>query len=90
MRGILHLDAITSKELTDAFSRWQPTLRRIGPEEVAEEVYAALRPGVIAKVDGGGYQRVRFTVRPKTVRCVFRPPLGLRQVAAVEAMPLLV
>jgi hypothetical protein len=42
---------------------------------------------VIAQVEGGGYQRVRFTVRPKTVRCVVQPLLGLQEVA-IEPMPL--
>jgi hypothetical protein len=90
VRGVGALGSITPEEFIEAFSRWQPTLRRIAPEEVTDEVYAAMRPGVIAKVDGGEYLRARFTVRPKIVRCVVRPPLGLWEVAAVEPMPLLV
>ena len=43
------------EEFTEAFARWGPRLRRIGPEEVAGVVFEAIRPGVIAKVDRGGY-----------------------------------
>ena len=50
MRGIVALGSITSEEFAEAFSRWQPTLRRIGPEEVAGVVFEAVRPGV----DRGG------------------------------------
>jgi hypothetical protein len=89
VRGVVNLDAITSEEFEEAFGRWGPDLRRIDPDEVAGAVLEAVRPGVIAEVDRGGYQRVRFTLRPKSVRVV-RPPPGLRQVVAVEAMPLLV
>ena len=89
VRGIVALGSITSGEFTEAFGRWEPSLRRIGPEEVAGVVFEAVRPGVVAAVDRGGYQTVRFTVRPKTVRCVVRPPLGLQPVVAIEPMPLL-
>ena len=87
MRGIVALGSITLEEFSEAFSRWQPTLRRIAPAEVADEVYAAMRPGIVAALDRGGYQTVRFTVRPKTVRCVVRPPLGLK--VAIHPMPVL-
>jgi hypothetical protein len=89
VRGIVSLDAVTLEEFAEAFGRWEPSLRRVGPEEVAGVVLEAIRPGVIAKVDGGGYLRARLTVRPKTVRCVVRPPLGLQEVA-IHPMPLLV
>ena len=89
VRGIVSLDAVAPKEFEHAFRRWEPTLRRIGPEEVADAVYEAVRPGVVAEVDGRGYQSGRFTVKPKTVRCVVRPPLRLGEVAVVEPMPLL-
>jgi len=89
VRGILDLGSITPEEFEEAFRRWQPTLRRLGPEEVAGAVLQAVRPGVIAEVNGDGYQSVRFTVRPKTVRRVVRQALGPRQVAIVEAMPIL-
>ena len=75
VRGIVSLDAVTREEFVEAFSRWQPTLRRTGPEEVACVVFEAVRPGVVAAVDRVGYQTIRFTVRPKTVRRVFRPPV---------------
>ena len=58
-------------------------------EEVVDVLYEAVRPSVIAELDGGGYQTIRFTVRPKSVRCVVRPPLGLQEVA-IHPMPLLV
>ena len=89
VRGIVSLDAVTLEEFAEAFSRWQPTLRRITEEELAEEVYTSVRPGVIADVEGGGYRSVRFTVRPKSVRYVVRPPPGLQEVA-IEPLPLLV
>jgi hypothetical protein len=87
--GIVALDAITPEEFIKGFARWEPMLRRLGPEEVAGAVLQAVRPGVIAPVDCGGYQSVRFTVRPKTVRRVVRQAVGPRQVAIVEAMPIL-
>jgi hypothetical protein len=37
------LDAITPEEFGAAFRRWQPTMRRIGPEEVADVVLEAVR-----------------------------------------------
>jgi hypothetical protein len=89
VRGVGALGSITPKEFASEFSRWHPILRRIGPEEVAGVVFEAVRPGVVAEVGAGGYQAVRFTVRPKTVRCVVRPPLGLQEVA-IQPMPLLV
>jgi hypothetical protein len=89
VRGIVALGSITPEEFTQVFSRWQPTLRRIGREEVAEVVLAAVRPDVIAEVDLGGYQTIRFTVSPKTVRRVFRPPIRSEPVALIEAMPVL-
>jgi hypothetical protein len=61
VRGVVCLGSITSEEFIQAFSRWQPTLRRIGEEEHADEVYAAVRPDVIAKVCG--YRSVRITIR---------------------------
>jgi hypothetical protein len=89
VRGIVSLDGVAPKEFEHAFGRWERTMRRIGPEELAEVIYGAVRPGVIAEVDGGGYQSIRLTVRPKTVRRVARPPLGLGEVAIIEPMPLL-
>ena len=61
LRGVVSLDAVTPDEFEEAFGRWEPSLRRIGPEEVADVVLKAVRPQVIAQVDGGGYQSVRFT-----------------------------
>src|SRR3954468_20124530 len=46
LRGVVNLDAITSEEFEEAFRRWGPDLRRIGPEEVAGVVFEAVRPGV--------------------------------------------
>jgi hypothetical protein len=67
VRGVVNLDAITSEEFTEAFARWEPSLRRIAGEELADEVYAVMRPGVIAEPTGRGYQSVRLTIRA-TVR----------------------
>ena len=89
IRGVVALDAITETEFTEAFAGWKPTLRRIEPEEVADVVLEAVRPAVIAQVDGGGHQGVRFTLRPKTVRRVARPLRGLGDVAIVDPMPLI-
>lgn len=87
IRGVVALDAIPPEEFGAAFRRWQPTMRRIGPEEVADVVLEAVRPDVIAC---GGYQSVRFTLRPKTVRHVARPRArGLGDVAIVDPMPLI-
>ncbi len=38
VRGVVNLDAITSEEFEEALGRWQPTLKRIGPERLADEV----------------------------------------------------
>jgi hypothetical protein len=90
LRGVVSLDAVAPKEFEDAFARREPSLRRIGPEEVADVVLEAVRPDVIAQVDGGGHQSVRFTLRPKTVRHVARPRArGLGDVAIVDPMPLI-
>jgi hypothetical protein len=43
IRGVVALDAITPEEFGAAFRRWQPTMRRIGPEEVADVVLEAVR-----------------------------------------------
>ena len=83
-RGIVALDAITPEEFSEAFRRWEPTLKRIGPEEVADVVFEAMRPDVIAKVDGAGYQSVRFTVTAKRRR---RGGSGVAQVALIKPMP---
>jgi hypothetical protein len=88
VRGIVALDAITSEEFSEAFERWQPGLRKIGWEEVADAVLEAVRHGVIAQVDGAGYQTVRFTVRPRAVRPVSKTPVR-RAALTVEPMPVL-
>ena len=89
VRGIVSLDAVTLEEFAEAFSRWRPSLRRIGSEEVAGVVVEAVRPGVVAAVDRGGYQTIRFTVRPKIVRRVIRAPVRPEPVALIPAMPVL-
>jgi hypothetical protein len=86
VRGIVALGSITPEEFEEAFGRWEPSLRRIAPEEVGGVVFEAVRPGVVAAVDRCGYQTIRFTVRPKTVRRVIRPP---SPVALIEGMPIL-
>ena len=85
MRGIVVLDSITSEEFEEAFQRWTPTLRRIGPEEVAGVVFEAVRPGVIAEVDWGGYQTIRLTILA-TVRA--RRPASPRMSTAPVIMPM--
>jgi hypothetical protein len=89
VRGVVALGSITLEEFSDAFGRWEPSLRRVGPEEVAGVVLEAIRPGVIAKVDGGGYLRARFTVRPNraTTTTRARPASARRKV--IEPMPIL-
>jgi hypothetical protein len=85
--GIVALDAITPEEFEEAFRRWEPMLRRLGPEEVADEVYGALRPGVIAETAGSGYQSVRLSIRA-TVRA--RRPASPRMRTAPEILPMAV
>jgi hypothetical protein len=89
VRGIVALGSITPEECNEAFGRWEPDLRRIGPEEVAGVVLEVVRPGVVAMVDKGGYQAIRFTMMPKTVRRVIRPPVRYEPVTLIEAMPVL-
>ena len=62
-------------------------MRRIAPEEVADEVYAALRPAVIAEVDGGGYQIVRLTIR--ATGKATRPSPRVLTAPIIMPMPLL-
>jgi|tagenome__1003787_1003787.scaffolds.fasta_scaffold19546896_1 hypothetical protein len=44
VRGIVALGSITSEEFEEAFRRWEPDLKRIAEEELANEVYAAMGP----------------------------------------------
>jgi hypothetical protein len=90
IRGVVALDAITKTEFNEAFGRSGPTLRRIGPEEIADEIYAAVRPGVVAEVDGGGYQSVRFTVKPKVRTSQARRVIRREYRAEIEPMPVIV
>ncbi|MDF2970552.1 MAG: hypothetical protein K0R61_1002 [Microvirga sp.] len=89
VRGVVALDAIMAEEFEEAFRRWPPTMRRIAPEELADEVYAAVRPGVIAEANGGGYQKVRFTVRPRAVQPAVKRPVHRAALTPVEPMPVL-
>jgi hypothetical protein len=89
IRGVVALDAITPEEFEEAFGRWEPSLRRIEPGGLADDVYAAVRPGVIAQVDGAGYQTVRFTVRPRAVRPVSKTPVRRAAHHSIEPMPVL-
>src|SRR3954469_15274183 len=81
VRGVVALDAITPEEFIEGFARWEPMLRRLGPEEVSGAVLQAVRPGVIAEVEGGGYRSVKCAVKSRTVRRVVRQPPGPPQVA---------
>jgi hypothetical protein len=89
VRGVVALDAITPEEFEEAFRRWQPTMRGIAQEEVADVVLEPVRPGVIAEVNGAGYQTVRFTVRPRAVRHVSKTPVRRAALTPVEPMPVL-
>jgi hypothetical protein len=90
LRGVVSLDAVTPDEFEEAFGRWEPSLRRIGPEEVADVVLEAARPDVIAHVDGGGYKRVRFTVKPKVRTSQARRVIRREYRAEIEPMPVIV
>ena len=69
IRGIASLNSITEAEFADTFARSPITLRRIEPHDLRAEVHAAIRPGMIASLDGPGrYQPIKFTLWPK--RCV--------------------
>jgi hypothetical protein len=69
--GILSLGAITPGEFEAAVGRrWPMTLRAIDPTKVREEIYAVIRPGMIADcgLTRGWYQPVKFAVWPKRQR----------------------
>jgi hypothetical protein len=90
VRGVVALDAVAPKEFEPAFRRWESTMRRIGPEQVADVVLEAVRPHVIAHVDGGGYRRVRFTVKPKARTSQARRVVRRECRAEMEPMPVIV
>ncbi len=70
VRGIASLGSITEGEFVGAFGwRWPTALRSIDHQELRNEVYFAMRPGIIAHPKPTGrYQSVRFVVAPRTHR----------------------
>ena len=96
MRGVASLDAVETGEFRDAFRRWPLTAKRASrPGDLDHAVYAAVEPGVVACADRqGGYQAVRFTLKPQTTAARPKPeePSAPRQVATsllIEPMPIL-
>jgi len=89
VRGIVALGSITPEEFSEAFARWEPRLRRIGPEELTDEVYAAMRPGVIAEAACGGYRSVRFRVKQKARTSRALPVIQRENVPEFAPMPVI-
>jgi hypothetical protein len=95
LRGVVSLDAITAEEFANAFRRWPVNLTSIEAEGLGTAIYAAIEPGVVASSTGrGGYQAVRFTLKPQmtTARLepVSRAPTEAATALVIEPMPVLV
>jgi len=94
VRGIVSLGAVTVEEFQAAVERrWPVTLRAIDPATVREEVYAVIRPGLIADFgsDRGRYQPLKFYLGPKRRAERKRPQTGACEASGwVEPMPVLV
>src|SRR4051812_5461986 len=68
VRGIVSLGAVTVEEFEAAVGRrWSVTLRDIDSTAVREEIYRAIRPGVIADfgLAQGRYQPIKLYVGPR-------------------------
>jgi hypothetical protein len=67
VRGIVSLGSVMEDEFIEAFGqRWPTILRAIAVEDVRNEVYFAIRPGLISdpETGEGRYQPVRLAVEP--------------------------
>jgi hypothetical protein len=95
VRGVVSLDAVTTDEFRDAFRRWPVTLTSVKAGDLDHAIYAAVEPGVVASADGqGGYQAVRFTLRPQTTTARPEPkeptaPSRVSTSLLIEPMPIL-
>ncbi len=83
MRGIVSLGSVLEDEFLIGFRRrWPITLRRVEVETVRNEIYFAMRPGII--FDTGPhhsrYQRVRMCMEPagklRLTRAATEEPCG--------------
>jgi hypothetical protein len=65
---VVTLDAITPEEFVKAFARWPASLTHVEADDLAKAVYEAIAPSVMAHSGGqGGYQAVKFTLKPQKV-----------------------
>ena len=67
VRGIVNLGSVLEDEFLRAFGRrWPTTFRTIEVQDVRNEVYLAMRPGIIfdAGPHHSRYQRVRLCIEP--------------------------
>src|SRR5215204_4523325 len=86
----------TRKAFRDAFRRWPLTLTSVKAGDLDQAVYAAVEPGVVARADGqGGYQAVRFTLKPQTTTARPKPeepsrPSRVATSLLIEPMPILI
>jgi hypothetical protein len=94
LRGIVSLDAVTTDEFRDAFRRWPLTLTSVKAGDLADAIYAAVEPGVVACADGqGGYRAVRFKLKPQTALPKPEEPTAPSRLATsllIEPMPILI
>jgi hypothetical protein len=67
LRGVVSLDAVTTDEFRDAFRRWSVSITSVKAGDLADAVYAAVEPGVVAHSGGQTGQAVRFTLKPQKV-----------------------
>ena len=93
MRGIVSLGAVTAEEFETAVGRrWPVTLWSVDPVAVREEIYRAIRPGLIADVESGRgrYQPLKFAVWPRGPHQSPVPQNGENAVPTwIEPMPLI-
>ena len=84
VRGIVSLGPVTETEFLTAFGRrWPTTIRPIEIKAVRQEIYFAIRPGVIRDLErwGARYQPIRVTIEPRRDR----PGTVLRQAAGMPS-----
>jgi hypothetical protein len=93
VRGVITLDALAKDEVEAALgNRWRTSLFRIGHSDLRDQLYAAVRPGVIWSFgpDKARYQPRKLAIRPRRKPVLTEPSLSPRQNNFIEPMPILI
>jgi hypothetical protein len=93
LRGVAFLGAVTPHEFNSAFgSRWPTALRPISSDNLRNEIFGAVRPGVIVPAESSSrYQALKLAIWPRR-----RSPPKKSSISAVisdhhiEPMPILI